>query len=220
MRVAAAASASLFALAALASPHVSHCDVSKLSLPLPNGTTALTPPAQAGTKLKYVAVGLGVQNYTCGASGTYAYAGAVANLYDISCLGRSPLFPYIQEIAYALAEAGPKADNVLDKVLGGARLKLGEHYFVTSPSGSGISPKFDFTKAMHSSSAYVLAAKAGNMAAPTGPADVDWLQLNDVQGELAKSVYRVQTRGGQPAATCATGQFSSVPYAAQYWFYV
>ncbi|KZV96102.1 hypothetical protein EXIGLDRAFT_706116 [Exidia glandulosa HHB12029] len=230
MRASVFASVALFAASALGgvlSPSpvegrelkISRCDVSSATLPLPApGTTAIAAPNVSVAKPKFIAVGLGVQNYTCNAAtGTYTSAGAVASLFDISCLASSPLFPHIQDIAFALDQAGPIAAKTLEAILGAVCLKLGDHYFVTSPSGTGISPKFDFTKSMHDSNAFVLAARAGGVAAPNTAEDVDWLQLSNVQGALAKFVYRVQTKGGQPAKTCAGTEFSSVPYAAQYW---
>lgn len=80
---------------------------------------------------------------------------------------------------------------------------LGAHYFVTSPSGTGLSPVWDFrgASAKGNPNAFVLAAKVGDLPAPTGSQDVDWLQLKNVTGELATSIYRVNTKGGQPPAS-------------------
>jgi hypothetical protein len=72
---------------------------------------------------------------------------------------------------------------------------------VTSPSGTGISPKWDFTsrKFAGNATAFVLGAKTGDILAPTDPAtNIDWLQLAAVQGELASEIFRVDTVGGQP----------------------
>ena len=74
---------------------------------------------------------------------------------------------------------------------------LGHHYFITNPvTGSGISPKWDF-----GDKGFVVAAKAGGEAAPTGKQDVDWLALNAIQGDLASQIFRVDTREGQPPAS-------------------
>jgi hypothetical protein len=76
------------------------------------------------------------------------------------------------------------------------------HYFVPAPSGTGLSPKWDFTstgKFAGNSTAFILAAKAGDILAPTDSAtNVDWLALNNVQGSLASKVFRVDTVNGQP----------------------
>lgn len=86
---------------------------------------------------------------------------------------------------------------------------LGEHYFVTSPSGTGLSPVWDFrgASAKGNPNAFVLAAKVGDLPAPTGSQDVDWLQLKNVTGGLATSVYRTDTRGGQPPASVGFAGF-------------
>lgn len=145
-------------------------------------------------------------------------SGAVASLYDISCLASSPLFPHIQDIAFALDAAGPAAAQVLAAVLGATCLKLGDHFFVTSPSGTGISPRFDFTKSLHDSNEFVLAARAGGAPAPDTKEDVDWLELSNVQGALAKFVFRVQTKGGQPATSvrsaCMQGRIADAVRSA------
>jgi Protein of unknown function (DUF3455) len=81
---------------------------------------------------------------------------------------------------------------------------LGQHYFITNPiSGTGLSPKWDFTSnaLAGNSSAFVVGAKTGDLPAPTGPSDVDWLMLKAVQGDLASQIYRTDTRGGQPPAS-------------------
>ena len=84
---------------------------------------------------------------------------------------------------------------------------LGQHYFVPNPkpaAGSpAVSPVWDFTSDSEKGNpdAFVLAAKAGDIPAPTGKNDVDWLQLKNVEGELADTVYRTDTKGGQPPAS-------------------
>jgi hypothetical protein len=99
---------------------------------------------------------------------------------------------------------------------------LGTHYF----NGGG-QPTFDLTKV----NARLTAKKLKNVAAPDGSypgpnnaGAVDWLLLTDVGGNASwggvSYVYRVETAGGMPPATCSgkSGAFT-VPYAAEYWFY-
>ncbi|KAJ6616847.1 hypothetical protein B0H10DRAFT_2035942 [Mycena sp. CBHHK59/15] len=98
------------------------------------------------------------------------------------------------------------------------------HYFVTSPSGTGISPIWDFTstgKFAGNSSAYVIGAKVGDIPAPASPStNVDWLALNNVQGSLASKIFRIDTVGGQPPASCVAGSAPiSVKYTAKYYLY-
>lgn len=57
------------------------------------------------------------------------------------------------------------------------------------------------------------------MASPQGTTNVAWLQLANVAGTLATSVYRVDTLLGQPPATCnpATDtKVLAVAYTAKY----
>ena len=52
--------------------------------------------------------------------------------------------------------------------------------------------------------AYVLANKTGDLLSPAGTQDVDWLQLTGVQGNLAKTVLRIDTQYGQPPSSVRT----------------
>lgn len=45
---------------------------------------------------------------------------------------------------------------------------------------------------------YAMVSKSGDVPAPSGSQDVDWLQLTAVQGELAKTIMRLETKYGQP----------------------
>lgn len=88
---------------------------------------------------------------------------------------------------------------------------LGQHYFIPNPSGgTGLSPKWDFTSASEKGNpeAFVVGARQGDLPDPNGdPAvNIDWLQLSAVsgQGELATTIFRIQTRGGQPPTTVSS----------------
>ena len=91
--------------------------------------------------------------------------------------------------------------------LGNNPLVLGQHYYVPNPkptTGSpAVSPKWDFTSDAEQghAEAFVIGAKSGSLPAPTGSHDIDWVQLRNVEGQLADTIYRVDTRGGQPPAT-------------------
>ena len=67
---------------------------------------------------------------------------------------------------------------------------MGNHYFINSPSGSGLSPVWDYRAgaAKGNPEAFVLAAKVADVPSPTSPQDVDWLQLKSVSGSLATQV--------------------------------
>ncbi|KAL0959922.1 hypothetical protein HGRIS_011587 [Hohenbuehelia grisea] len=212
------------AMAAPRSLKLSGCDVSKKTLDLPASQTALPSPA---APLAFVAVAIGTQNYTCSAAGTYASAGALAELFDISCLTGSS-FSKIQKNLYTLWKLAPPSvsTSALIKLLHFTKTPavLGQHYFVPNPSGAaGLSPKWDFTSqgaTKGNKDAFVIAARAGGFAAPTGPSDVDWLALIGVQGKLASQIYRVDTVGGQPPASCTPGSAPIiVKYTSKYYLY-
>jgi len=208
----------VFAVTALAAPQYSTpvrcCDISNVQLSLPSNRTAFSTPT---SPLSSLVLGVGVQNYTCSAAGTYTSIGAVALLYDLSCLSHSPEFDDVQDMAYELWKASP------------AKIKpplttsfMGNHYFVTSPSGIGLSPVWDYRAgvATGNAEAFVLAAKVVDVPAPTGPQDVDWLQLKSVSGSLATQIYRTDTRGGSPPTSCTPGSAAiSLKYVAKYWLY-
>jgi hypothetical protein len=164
-------------------------------------------------KTHFVGLGVGVQNYTC-TDGKYVSAGAVATLYDVSCVYGTPLFSQLPDIALKFNFQRSSISTEIGRTLGKSPLALGDHYFVTNSAG-GISPKFDFTKSQ-SASTFVVAAKKGNVASPAGSENVDWLQLNKVEGTMGAQVFRIDTRKGQPPASCTSGTLS-VPYSAMYW---
>ncbi|WVQ94347.1 hypothetical protein IAU59_001426 [Kwoniella sp. CBS 9459] len=196
----------------LAAKMPQNCAVGTLSVPVAG---SLAVPA--GQAVSMVTVGRGVQNYTC-TNGTYASAGALANLFDVSCLFSitaktidpailSSLLPKLASKALSFPDAGklPIAIN---------------HLFVATPNSAapGISPEF----ALSNGSDKIIVSKLANTPAPTDPsANVPWLQLGAIagQGSLAKSVFRVHTVGGQPPSSCTTeGESLSVNYASMYWF--
>ncbi|KAJ7653968.1 hypothetical protein DFH06DRAFT_1270045 [Mycena polygramma] len=199
------------------------CDSSKAVMDLPTNQTALVNPTSAPL---FVMLGVGVQNYSCSSTtSTYASIGAVASLFDISCLENTPLFTPIQTVAFDVWSEAPA--SVTATSIGrtiGAPLLLGYHYFVTSPSGTGLSPIWDFTstgKFAGDSTAYVMGAKVGDILAPTSPStNVDWLALNNAQGALASKIFRIDTVGGQPPTSCVAGSAPiSVKYTAKYYLY-
>jgi len=220
---------------------VKTCPVSTFKLALPANQTVLSIPA--GVKPAYIALGVGVQNYTC-SNGTFASAGAVAALYDISCAHCLPgkpssFFTSFASVIEPIMPSSPPLSSAtaidaflktkLPSTLSGVFGKsldtdlLGQHYFINNPlpGGTGISPVFDFRAASQkgNANAFVTLKKTGDLPAPTGKADVDWLELQNVQGSLAQYVFRVSTAGGQPASSCTGTQTTSVKYAAEYWFF-
>ncbi|KAF8478280.1 hypothetical protein JB92DRAFT_2768981 [Gautieria morchelliformis] len=184
------------------------CSVSGDIIPLPTGQTNLTIPPD--TKPEFIVAGLGTQNYSCSTAGTYTSIGAVAVLFDASC------------VFDAFQSAGDEAS--ISAALGPSPLVLGHHYFVNNPTpgGTGLSPTFDFRADSRKGdpNAFVITSRTGNIPSPVDPThDVDWLELKaiDGQGSLAKFVFRIFTVGGQPPSSCTPGSAPiTVPYAANY----
>jgi hypothetical protein len=103
------------------------------------------------------------------------------------------VFNNVQDIAFLKWQMTPGKDNCASAVSGMPLTRMGDHYFVTSPSGTGISPVWDFRafgRFKGNANAMVLAAKVANLPSPAGSQNVDWLQLKSVSGELATQVRR------------------------------
>ncbi|KAF1964788.1 hypothetical protein BU23DRAFT_594003 [Bimuria novae-zelandiae CBS 107.79] len=208
--------------------------------PQPNGLSNLakkmpanTLPAPTGLELKYVVLGVGTQNYTCltedqnAPTGT---TGATAKLYDIGTrLNADTLaqwkIPAISGLALSLSAFGTWQLDMYLKAEGYSQW-LGNHYFTEKI------PTFSLykTKTTPHPLAMVKKVENGVMDAPktscpgtTGEGAVKWLYLPDNDGMSkggVNTVYRLETAGGSPPATC-NGQKKTfeVPYAAQYWVY-
>jgi len=200
------------------------CPVSNDTLTLPAGSSIAVPSGQTPIA---VTMGVGVQNYTC-SNGTftsvysslnitmflfsYRTAGAVATLFDISCLVGTPEFANVQNDFFALPAS---TQQQIEGCASRTRLLYAHHYFVTNPlTGTGISPKFAL--AANGGADFSILNKTGTINSPAGATNVAWLQLTSIQGTLAKTVFRVDTVGGQPPTTCTGTSPTSIPYAAKY----
>lgn len=215
----------LLAASTLAAPLTPSCSTDKALMVLPS--TVVNLARQTG-KPSFALLGVGVQNYTCSADGKYVAAGAVAELFDISCLGGKKSFDTVQDTAYKIFSLLP------DKLLSSKNLNLitgplsilssGKHYFRVNPAG-GIQPVWDMrttgVKSVQGKpDALVVAKKITEDPAPTGAQDVAWLQLEGVEGKLATGVYRTHTRGGPPPASCKVGSAPiSVKYTSKYFLF-
>ncbi|KAH7317525.1 hypothetical protein B0J17DRAFT_686745 [Rhizoctonia solani] len=197
----------LFSAIVVSAQKTSGCDVSSAKLALPPGIGI-----PGGVKPQYIALGFGTQNYTCSSAGAYTAAGAVADLVDLSCAytANRDLFDNSETYAYTLYPRWQLVQQALDPY---TRI-IGKHYFITE-NGS-IAPKFDFAQ---SGKGYIVSKKIGGVASPKGSKNVDWLELQNTSGSLSKYVFRVDTVGGQPPASCRPGQTLAVKYAAKYWFF-
>lgn len=171
--------------------------------------------------LLYVALGRGVQNYTCAtddSTSSPVAIGALATLFDATPLAYSSQSSIDSLPACAVYSPLPASGPLTVSDYGSFPV-LGEHFFNVSGT-----PTFD----LYTVGDIFWGAKTSDVQAPSGsdagPEDtgaVDWLQLQDKGGSVGvQEVYRVETAGGAAMATCE-GQPSlvSVQYAADYYFY-
>lgn len=198
------------------------CDLSKAVMPACKSThipiareTTLTPPAateplpapDAGTTLKHVAIGRGIQNYTCDTTNATAIPkaiGAVATLYNASCVAATSPLVLNTLPGFALQfnlGPNPAAPNP-------ANLEVSGLHFFTD---AGV-PFFNLDTAKQQIGT-LPCSKAGSAPAPAsaikgqgnkGDGAVAWLKLTAVDGATGnlESVYRLNTAGGNPPKTC------------------
>jgi hypothetical protein len=170
-----------------------------------------------------VALGRGIQNYSCASVGATPVAiGAIATLYDATELAECDENNLNSVPAIVVDDEPPSSGTTYTLSPPYNTLPaLGHHYFAADTT-----PTFNLTAV----SMILYGSKNGDIAAPSsaskGPADtgaVDWLSL------LAKvdydpsiglgQVYRVETAGGAAPATCPSTDVISVQYSAEYWFF-
>ncbi|KAH6891463.1 hypothetical protein B0T10DRAFT_312949 [Thelonectria olida] len=220
---------------ALASP----CAKSTPTLPYNGGGTELPSPP-SGVTLKHIALGFGIQNYTCtGYGATPTAIGALAMLYDITKLypdGRrrtalsadawtdltgttidSCSVPLNLVSSGGADSANPFTDPTPLEVDGLSLPFLGHHFF--NAAGT---PIFDLgSQLLRATKLKGVNAPASANAGPDGTGAVAWLELGDAGESIGLSyVYRVLTAGGNSHGCTAEGASSdSTSYTAQYWFY-
>lgn len=174
--------------------HVSLCNTAKdnLTAIMPSdintrgGRPLLPPIADAPT---WVALSVGVQNYTCSEDGTWAAFGAVTELFDISCIPLTAQASFTTFV-HDLWLAAPPETTALDLIAQFDKLNppyaLGQHYFVPNrgnASDPDIYAKWDFSSAVlkhdqNAKNAYAVGVRTGQVPSPDDPAhDADWLSL-------------------------------------------
>lgn len=144
------------------------CSLTNAKLTLPSTAPAAGMAVPTSEKAVFVALGRGVQNYTCTA-GVYGVNQAVATLFDASCgmfhplacLQRCPGFLNVQTDDHVtliavgtplltqlpklamVAPRGPTLPSTCSGAIG--NLKLGDHYFQKlSADATSANPVFDF----------------------------------------------------------------------------
>ena len=161
-----------------------------------------------------------------------AAVGALATLYNASCIAAA--YPDILDLLPRVVLPFNLTDNTITDYstrLFPTNLKVsGHHYFLTTTT-----PFFNLDTPMGQIGQAPF-AKNNTQGAPTGTvagsdaddrgqqgeAAVAWLKLVAKEGATGglQEVYRLQTVGGSPPATCAGMPATfTVQYAAQYWFY-
>ncbi|KAM0347901.1 hypothetical protein ACHAP4_011164 [Fusarium culmorum] len=209
-------------------------------LPVNGGGTELSAPPR-GETLKHIALGFGIQNYSCAdVGGNPTAAGALAVLYDVTYLypgqDRSSLTAQnwaslpstvLNTENVPLNRNGdggasssnpfPKKQSLKVKSLCRNVPYLGRHFFNTA----GV-PTFDLDRAdqlLVAKKVEGIKAPSSAPAGPEGTGAVDWLYLGDAGGSRGvSSVYRVLTAGGASHGCVASGT-DSTSYTALYWFY-
>lgn len=169
--------------------------------------------------LQYVALGVGTQNYTCnGANFVQGETGdgAFATLYDATLYlsTHTSDIPTLPATRLSQYEQDGEWQNLADLNLPILTV-LGNHYFDFDDR-----PTFNLS---HAFPTRVLSAvKADDVKSPTVGA-IDWLYLIDNGDGITnglKAVYRVETAGGVAPTSCdSVSTETTIPYAAEYWFY-
>ncbi|KAK4191392.1 hypothetical protein QBC35DRAFT_426164 [Podospora australis] len=198
------------------------CDLPKVSLP---AAAAGLPPPSPGLYLKHIAIGRGTQNYTCDLSNSTAVpqaAGAVATLFNASCVAAT--YP---DVGAMLTRASLQFDlsesEALQRLAPSNLGVSGAHYFTTLTT-----PYFDINTPQWQLGASPF-GKNASIAAPAdagkglkGEGAVALLKLSSKPGGSGglQEVYRVETVGGSPPATCQGMPATfEIQYSTQYWFY-
>ncbi|KAF9254753.1 hypothetical protein L218DRAFT_951311 [Marasmius fiardii PR-910] len=168
--------------------------------------------------LSYVLLGVGTKTILVR---MLVHLRALVELFDVSCISNSPDFAQLPSDTLDLWTKASPSTSVADAVRSKVDISrpFGEHYFITNSSGTGIDPVWDATSGAFAGNnqAFFLGTVAAQVQAPTGSNDVNWLYLTNVTGSLAAEVYRIQTRGGQPSASCTPGQDGTVKFTTLYY---
>jgi len=199
------------------------CSLTDAQIPTLDASSSTgTLEAPTGLTLSRVVIGRGTQNYTCADDSSAPVAiGAVARLYDASCIATS--FPAIfEQLPGLFLGVDASQETFIANKLGmlaGKDMLVGHHLF-----SNVTTPVFDFR--LNGSDKIFVGKKEDNKPAPPTSVNgtfgaVDWLELQIIAGTVGyKRAYRVVTAGGKQPATCS-GQAASFTeeYSAQYWFY-
>lgn len=194
-----------------------------------SGPNTLAAP-DPGLKVTRVVLGRGTQNYTCADSQSTtipAAAGALAILYDASCLvSKKPSL--LHQLPNILVSVSSSLTQTILQRIAGEAVVVGHHYFAPDFS----TPVFDFRITTGQTQIFTgvrdQAVPALTSASRGGLADqqfgaVDWLRLKAIPAKTVdyKLAYRVETAGGKAPATCRGRPATfSIEYATEYCEYL
>ncbi|GJE90429.1 hypothetical protein PsYK624_065620 [Phanerochaete sordida] len=202
------------------------------------GGLPLSKPVAANPT--WVGISVGIQNYSCTPAGVWTTvgAGAMTEIFDISCIPLSAHGAFTTFVSKLWQAAPPEmTTQELITLTGVLSLPgaLGQHYFVSDPNNASSPALFaawDFRSARlkndkNAANAYVVGNRIGEVPSPDDPVhDADWLSLNPVlvngkpAGQLADQVFRIHTNDGNPPASCKPGSPElSVKSVNNFWFY-
>jgi hypothetical protein len=166
--------------------------------------------------LVHVAVGQGVQLYTCASSedkDVPVTNGARAELYNATCLStKCP--SALNRIPGKFLEADKNRVLKELKEYAGSDTRIAKHYFQPNTT-----PIFEFYKSDERFYGIRAQAVPAPSSAPKGKyGATPWLRLTSVEGSNGiTEVYRVETAGGGPPKTCLGRQPSfEIKYSAEY----
>jgi len=200
------------------------CNMNNAVLPVASPTPL--PAVSAGLSLKHVAIGRGTQNYSCTTGNQTAAPvalGALATLYNATCVASTypDLLSILPNVALQFNLTSPNQAS-----LSPSNLAISGHHFFSNAT----TPDFNLnTAAMNLG--FAPCAKNNTVPAPAtapkgqgevGNGAVPWLKLITKDGATGnlEEIYRVNTAGGQPPATCAGMPTTfEVQYASEYWFF-
>ncbi|KAI0696845.1 hypothetical protein BC835DRAFT_1340960 [Cytidiella melzeri] len=189
---------------------------------------------QANFTPTFMGLAFGTQNYTCSPSNNFTNIGAVAELFDVSCLVNATFLNDLQIPLFNAWSTFPSL-TVQDFIEffheSNAPEVLAQHYFIPNPiTGQGLSPTWDFRssgnpKFVGVDEAIFVGKGVASVPAPHNATDVAWLNVANIGqgkgGQIADQVFRTNTIGGQPPSNCTFGESLdiTVKYSSFYYFF-
>jgi hypothetical protein len=132
-------------------------------------------------------------------------------MFDVSCLIGTPQFDTIQTDAFNVWNnyqgSDPLSGDFAQTMQSQFNLAvIGQHYFVTNQNGD-LEAVWDLTSGSPfngNPGAIVFAHKIKTAPSPDGSDNILWVELVKDSGELANTIYRIDTVKGQPASSVSS----------------